>query len=256
VRTLIKYGKLPAMESQLSPVALAEIARELHEWAPAGVIGAGELISWLIVRSSYQLCPTRAVRDAELLQKIGVIASSKQIGSVLPSSLVKMLAVNVVEEAGKLGQFSIIYSATPSLPVGAGAAKAVEAPLPAEYQAVVDQTLAELLQAASSGIAEGWENVKTEMDVTIQRRKGKTTVFKGTTGIKYASQAIQDQATLLESLGSIDPLFVEGIVLKKLDDTTDIRLMKYEGRSCLIVRLCGCCASFSYNYCRSKRRTL
>jgi hypothetical protein len=235
VRTLIKFGKLPAMESQLSPVAVAAIARELHEWAPSGVVGGGELISWLIARSSYQLCPTRAVRDAELLQKIGVIASSKQIGSILPSSPVKMLAVNVVEEAGKLGQFSIIFSAATPRNTGGEASKATEAPLPAEYQAVVDQTLAEVLQAASAGIAEGWENVKTEMDVTIQRRKGKTTVFKGTTGIKYASKAIQEHATLLETLPSIDPLFQEGIILKQLDDTADIRLIKYEGRSCLIV---------------------
>jgi hypothetical protein len=235
VRTLIKFGKLPAMESQLSPVAAAAIARELHEWAPSGVIGGGELISWLIVRSSYQQCPTRAVRDAELLQKIGVIASSKQISSILPSNPAKMLAVNVVEEAGKLGQFSIVFSAATPRNAGAEVSRAVEAPLPAEYQAVVDQTLAELLQAASAGIAEGWENVKTEMDVTIQRRKGKTTVFKGTTGIKYASQAIQEHATLIETLPSIDPLFQEGVILKKLDDTADIRLCKYEGRSCLVV---------------------
>ncbi len=261
VRTLVKFGKLPAMESQLSPVAVAQIARELHDAVPGGVIGGGDLLSWLIERSQHQLCPTRAVRDAELLQKIGVIVSNKQIGSILPSNPAKMLAVNVVEEAAKLGQFSIIFSAAPPLPQGVDAQpRGAEVPLPAEYQAVVEQTLAELLEAASTGIAEGWVNVKTEMGVTIQRRKNKTTVFKGTTGIKYAAQAIQEQAPQLESMSSIDPLFQEGVILKKLDDTADIRLIKYEGRSCLIVSdLCESffsCFSHNTGPCRSKRPTL
>ncbi len=237
-KTLIRYGKLPALDSQLSPLAIAQIAEELNEACVSGVVGGGELLKWLIERSQYQLCPTRAVRDAEMLQKVGVIVSSKQIGSILPSSPAKMLTVDVVEKAAKLGQFSIIFSAAPGRALEAsGEGKSGNLALPAEYQAVIDQSLTELLEAAFSGMGEGWVSVKTELGVMVQKRKakGQMTVFKGTTGIKYPAELIQQQAPQLESMNTIDPLFQEGVILKKFDDATDIRLMKYEGRSCLIV---------------------
>ncbi len=236
VKTLIKWGRLPAMTSLLSPLALAQVARELNAALPAGVAGAGEVISWLIERSQYQSCPTRAVRDAEALQRVGVLVSSKSFSSILPTNLQKMLLVDVVAEAAKLGQFSIIYTPSPEA-VSANVSQKSASTLPAEYQAIIDQCVADLLEAESGGIANGWTNVKTEMGATIQKKKskGQTTQFKGTTAIKYPAQLIQEQSVLLESLPSIDPLFQSGEILQRFDEFTDIRLLKYEGRSCLVV---------------------
>jgi hypothetical protein len=68
VKTLIRWGKLPAMDSQITLPAVAVIATELLAFKPNGQIGGGELIQWLITRHGWKYCPTRAVRAAELLQ--------------------------------------------------------------------------------------------------------------------------------------------------------------------------------------------
>lgn len=186
------------------------------------------------------MCPTKAIRDIEQLQKVHIVSDNINVASAVPPAktlLKERLEYNekrMLQDiaAAKLGDFTINAEPPKIAVINQAAADAdrLEA-VPPAFEELLREAERSLLEAAGP---EGWKTVRLDDGCLLETRKGKLSCFRGTTRIHYDANLIQTTAPMLVSMSNIDPLFVSGEVITRYNDGTELRLHRYEGQSCVI----------------------
>ena len=218
VDSLVVQGHVEDLRnSSLTSEELGELATKLLQEKGGQSCEAQEILYWLKVVFKDERTDSGLLREAEALQRVGAFLPVDGKNEVLidshkPTRLFKAVGVkNVLPES--VPKFNIAEE---------------------KYVRIVEETMAELLDQARGGIAEGWSNRGSKHDVLLSRRAEAGSPISAFRGSGVIEAPVAEVAACLEHQIKWDPLLANIVVLKQIGPNTQIRQHQYVANQCIV----------------------